>query len=84
MHANACFPGGQVVAQLHTAEDGAGQLRLRSGSGTVRVKLGASADGSALILMDSETEPAVWLAADRSDTKVTLAQNGKSQRVIAT
>jgi hypothetical protein len=74
--------GGQVVAQLHTAEDGAGQLRLRSGNGAVRVKLGASADGSALILMDSETKPAVWLAADRSGTKVTLAQRGKNHRVL--
>jgi hypothetical protein len=33
--------------------------------------------------MDSETEPAVWLAADRSGTKVTLAQRGKSHRVLA-
>src|SRR5688572_30304977 len=43
---------GKVVAQLHTGEDGSGQLRLRSAGGEVRVKLGPSSGGSSLILMD--------------------------------
>ena len=74
---------GQVVAQLYSGDDGGGQLRLRSGTGTVRVKLGATADGSGLILMDADSEPAVWLAANRAGTSVTLAQKGKAKRILA-
>ena len=74
---------GRVVGQLHTSEDGSGNLRLRGGNGEVRVKLGATKDGSGLILMDKNTEPAVWLEAQSQGTTLTLAQSGKSKRVIA-
>ena len=73
---------GQVVAQLHVGEDGGGNLRLRSGDGVVRVKLGGTADGSGLLLFDKEAEPAISLAANRSGTSLTLAEKGKAKRVI--
>ncbi|HXG65368.1 MAG TPA: hypothetical protein VNO70_09680 [Blastocatellia bacterium] len=73
---------GQVVAQLHVGEDGGGNLRLRSGDGMVRVKLAGTGDGSGLLLFDKEAEPAVWLAANKSGTSVTLAEKGKEKRVI--
>ena len=73
---------GHVVAQLHVGEDGGGNLRLRSGDGTVRVKLAGTADGSGLLLLDKEAEPAVWMATNRSGTSMTLAEKGKEQRVI--
>ena len=73
---------GEVVGQMYTGEDGSGQIRLRSGSGEVRVKLGAGAGGSGLILMDSESEPAVWLAVDEEGTRITMAQKGKAARVL--
>jgi hypothetical protein len=74
---------GQVVAQLHAGDDGGGQLRLRSATGAVRVKLGATSDGSGLILMDSEADPAVWVTTRRAGTSLTLAQKGKDKRVLA-
>jgi hypothetical protein len=73
---------GQVIAQLHPGEDGGGNLRLRTGDGTIRVKLGAGADGSSLLLMDSQPEPAVWLASGKSGTSITLAEKGKEKRVL--
>lgn len=73
---------GRVVAQLHVGEGGGGNLRLRSGDGTVRVKLGATTAGSGLLLLDRETEPAVWLATDTEGTRITLAEKGKERRVI--
>ena len=73
---------GQVRAQLHLGEDGGGNLRLRSGDGTVRVKLAGTADGSGLLLFDKEAEPAVWLAANKAGASVTLAEKGKAKRVI--
>jgi hypothetical protein len=73
---------GRVIAQLHRGADGGGNLRLRSEDGTVRVKLGATADGSDLLLFDKEVEPAVWLATNMSGTSVTLAEQGKEKRII--
>jgi hypothetical protein len=73
---------GQVVAQLYLGEDGAGNLRLRDASGTVRVKLGATAQGSGLLLMDKEVEPAISLAVKDSETTLTLAEKGKEKKVL--
>jgi hypothetical protein len=73
---------GKTVAQLHVGADGGGNLRLRSGDGMVRVKLGATADGSGLLLFDREAEPAVSLASNKSGTTATLAEKGKDKKVI--
>lgn len=73
---------GAVVGQLYTGEDGSGQLRFRSAGGEVRVKLGATDDGSGLVLMDGRTEPAVWLASGPDGSRITLAQQGRAPRVL--
>lgn len=73
---------GQVRAQLHLGEDGGGNLRLRDATGTVRVKLGASADGAGLILFDKEVEPAIWASTNKSGTSLKLAEKGKAERII--
>ena len=73
---------GLVVGQLYTGDDGAGNIRLRSAEGTVRVKLGASADGSGLLLLDRNVEPAVVLGSSDQGTSLTLAQEGRKSRVI--
>ena len=73
---------GQVVAQLQPSEDGGGNLRLRNGSGEVRVKIGDTPDGAGLILMDDRTEPAVHLSASSAGTSLVLAQQGKEKRTI--
>lgn len=73
---------GQVRAQLYLAEDGGGSLRLHSPDGTVRVKLGGSADGSSLLLFDKEVQPAVELSAKKTGTSIRLAEKGKEARVL--
>lgn len=73
---------GQARAQLFLGEDGGGNLRLRDGSGTVRVKLGATPTGAGLILFDQDVEPAIWASTDKSSTSLKLAEKGKEQRVI--
>jgi hypothetical protein len=73
---------GQVRAQLHLGEDGGGNLRLRDATGTVRVKLGATTQGSGLILMDQDVEPAVWMAVKNSETTLTLREKGKQATVF--
>lgn len=74
---------GKVVAQLHVGDDGGGNIRLRSGNGMVRAKFGATAEGSGLLLFDTEAEPSVCLRAGKAGTSVTLAEKGKEQRVFA-
>lgn len=73
---------GQARAQLFLGEDGSGNLRLRDGAGTVRVKLGATETGAGLILFDADVEPAIWASTDKSSTSLKLAEKGKAQRII--
>jgi hypothetical protein len=73
---------GKVVVQLFTGEDGGGNLRMRSGKGVVRVKLGATDDGSGLVLMDKDVEPAIRLATDAAGASLTLTEKGKEKRIV--
>jgi hypothetical protein len=73
---------GKVVAQRNRWTDRSRNLRLRSADGEVRVKFGAGLDGSGLLLFDQDTEPRDWLASDKGDAQFTLAEWGKSERVI--
>jgi hypothetical protein len=73
---------GQVVAQLFLGEDGSGNLRLRDASGTVRAKLGATAQGAGLLLLDKDVEPALWLLSNELGTSLTLAEKGKAKKVF--
>lgn len=73
---------GQARAQLFLGDDGSGNLRLRDGRGTVRVKLGASPTGAGLILFDENVEPAIWAKTDKSSTSLQLTEKGKEPRVI--
>lgn len=73
---------GQARAQLFLGDDGSGNLRLRDGAGTVRVKLGATPTGAGLILFDEDVEPAIWAKTDKSSVSLKLTEKGKEPRVI--
>jgi hypothetical protein len=74
---------GNVRAQLHLGEDGGGNLRLRDGTGGVRVKLGARQGRTALLLFNEQIEPAVEVMSDAKEgTVLTLTANDRKQRVI--
>ena len=62
-------PGGEVV------------LRLLSASGEIRVKLGASNDGSGLILMNGATEPAVHMIAEVGKAQVKV-KDGSGEEIL--
>lgn len=59
---------GRIRAQFNVEPDGEAVFRMRDASGAIRVKLGASADGSGLLLIDETTEPGVQIIARRSAT----------------
>lgn len=65
---------GAVRAQLNVEESGEVIFRMRDQSGNIRVKLGASADGSGLVLMNAATEPGVHILAKREGTSLALIE----------
>jgi hypothetical protein len=46
------------------------------------VKLGASTDGSGLVLIDDRTEPGVQILAQQDGTSLTLTDQSGAKRVI--
>jgi hypothetical protein len=72
---------GVVRAQLDVESSGEVVLRLRDAGGTIRVKLGASAEGSGLVLLDDAAEPGIHMLATRAGTSLTL-KKGQQQHVI--
>jgi hypothetical protein len=63
---------GQLRAALTVESNGETVFRLRDAKGTIRVKLGASEEGSALLLLDGATEPAVHVLSRRTGTTLTM------------
>jgi hypothetical protein len=72
---------GLARAQLDVESTGEVVFRLRDASGTIRVKIGASEDGSGLVLLDEATAPGVHILARRAGTSVTLTK-GARQHII--
>jgi hypothetical protein len=72
---------GRVRAQLNVEPDGEAVLRLRDPRGEIRVKIGAGADGSGLVLLDGATEPAIHMLAKNTGPTITLSSKG-ARRVL--
>jgi hypothetical protein len=70
---------GRVRAAMTVESNGEAVLRLRDAKGTIRVKLGASEEGSALLLLDGSTEPGVHVLSQR--TGATFTMKGPDGRV---
>jgi hypothetical protein len=73
---------GRVRASLKTEPSGEVVLRMMDPEGDIRVKLGASDDGSGLLLTDDRSEPGVHALAEREGTSLMLAERGKERRVL--
>ena len=73
-------PQGRVRFHLAAQPDGEAVFRMRDGSGTIRIKMSASEEGSGLLLVDADTEPGLHVLAKRYDTMLTL-KRGKQQQV---
>jgi len=73
----------EVRAQLSVEANGEAVFRMRDAKGTIRVKMGASEEGSALVLLNESTEPGVHILAKRDGgTSVTLRSRGGQQQVL--
>lgn len=57
-------------------------FRLRDEKETLRVKIGASEEGSGLLLINNLTEPGVHILADQNGSSLTLTEESGAKRVI--
>jgi len=74
---------GEVRSQLNVGEtNGEVIFRLLDAKGTIRVKMGASEEGSGLLLINHLTEPGVQILADQNGSSLTLTEEGGAKRVI--
>jgi hypothetical protein len=74
---------GRVRAQLNIDEtNGEVIFRLRDEKEAIRVKLGASEEGSGLLLINDLTEPGVHLLANQDDTSLTITDQSGAEQVI--
>jgi hypothetical protein len=73
---------GRPRASLEIETGGDVVFRMRDAGGAIRVKLGASRQGSALLLLDERTEPAAHLVVDPGATTLTLARQGGRRLVL--
>ena len=74
---------GEVRAQLNVDEtNGEVIFRLMDAKGTIRVKMGASEEGSGLLLLNNLTEPGVHILANQDGTTLTLVDHNGVKRVI--
>lgn len=73
---------GAVRAAIKTEPDGEVILRLRDKTGTIRVKLGATEQGSSLVLLNDATEVGIHAIAKNKETKFTvLGKDGKKREL---
>jgi hypothetical protein len=73
---------GKVRAQLNVEHSGEVVFRLRGQDESIRVKLGASTEGSGLVLIDGRTEPGVQILAQQDGTSLTLTNQSGAKQVI--
>jgi hypothetical protein len=67
--------GGKIRARFNVEPGGEVVLRLTAPDGSIRVKLGAGADGSGLLLLDDASEPGLQALAKKTGTSLTLTGN---------
>ena len=65
---------GVVRSRLNVEPEGEVVLRLMDRAGTIRVKLGASENGSGLMLADETAQPGVHMVARKGATHVTVTK----------
>lgn len=73
---------GQTRASLLVETNGETVFRLKDSDGTIRVKLGASKDGSGFVLLDDATNVGVHVLAQSTGTSLTLINKNGQKKTI--
>lgn len=72
---------GRIRASLGVEKDGEAVFRMRDTDQTIRLKIGASNEGSALLLLDESTNPGLHVLA-RKGTTMTLINPDGRKRIV--
>jgi hypothetical protein len=72
---------GKQRVSIKVEPEGEILFRMKDQAGTIRVKLGAGEDGSALVLLDDSTEPAIHAQAKEKGGVLTLQDKRGKKRV---
>lgn len=70
---------GRIRASLNVATNGEAVFRLRDADETIRLKLGASKEGSALLLLDDSTNPGLHVLARHGTTMTLINPDGRKR-----
>jgi len=71
---------GKMRASIKAESNGEVVFRLKDKRGIIRVKMGASEDGSALVLLDKHTHPGVFVMAKRDTSSITITNKDGKRR----
>ena len=71
---------GKMRASIKAESNGEVVFRLKDKRGIIRVKMGASEDGSALVLLDKDTHPGVFVMAKRDTSSITITSKDGKRR----
>jgi hypothetical protein len=63
-------------ASIKIEDGGEIVFRMMDQQGTIRVKIGGDSDGSGLVLMDNESEPAIHILAKKERKAIAITVNG--------
>ena len=74
---------GLTRARINMEPTGEVVLRLFDESGTIRIKIGASKNGSGLVLLNDSTEVGVHLLANDNGSSLKLMDKNGRQRLIS-
>jgi hypothetical protein len=74
---------GRIRASLNVATNGEAVFRLRDSDETIRLKLGASKEGSALLLLDDSTNPGLHVISKHGTTMTLFNADGRKRVVEA-
>jgi hypothetical protein len=74
-------PGGQIRVRINMEPTGEVVFRLYDKTGTIRVKIGASENGSGLVLLNDSTEVGVQFLANEKGSTLKVTENGR-ERVV--
>jgi hypothetical protein len=74
---------GKIRVSLKIEEGGETVFRMMDSDQTIRVKIGASKEGSAFVLLNNETNPGIHALAKKEKTSFTITdQAGKKKEMI--
>ena len=73
---------GKKRSSIKVEDSGEMVFRMMDNTGTIRIKLGASQEGSGFVLLDDQTNPGIHALAQKKGTSFTLIDKDGKKRAL--